>query len=270
MIRVGTALAAGVKHGLGVSSILDAANRCPPAEMPSRFTEIVGRVDRPAGAALEEAIARWRRALGDFPRRAAGELADHSRRLAGAPGTATDAVDGGATVPLELDGDAWLDLVRRIGATQPATRHVGTYLTGDPSALPALPGEVDVRTTPQRAASLMLPGGPCPVVRVGDIPYGILPVASREAQWQAASDDPAIEPTILRRAENAAAIDAHVAPESGTAAGADAAGILKIVTRGFNPAVLIVGIGDPLVLPTDRVRRDALRLDMLADLAFLF
>ena len=179
-----------------------------------------------------------------------------------APGSATNAVDGGQTVPLELDADTWLDLARRAGTTQAGTREVATCLTGDPTALPALPGgEVDVRTTPQRAAGLLipaifgralhdqwllgvdghaaarwaarwlLPGGPCPVIRVGDIPYGILPVAAREARWQAASDEPAIETAILRRTELAAAIGEKVAHASGTASGADAARILGIVTR---------------------------------------
>ena len=86
MIRPGTALAAGALPGLGVAAIIDAANRCPPAQEPSRFTRIVGRAQRPNEGAVGAAIDRWRREMGDFARRAAqaaAEVADQGRRLAG-------------------------------------------------------------------------------------------------------------------------------------------------------------------------------------------
>jgi hypothetical protein len=82
-----------------------------------------------------------------------------------APGTATNAVDGAPTVPTELDADAWFDLVRKPGWAQAGTRQVATCLTGSPTSMPALPGgHVDVRTVPQRAAGLLVPGvlsAPC-------------------------------------------------------------------------------------------------------------
>jgi hypothetical protein len=179
-----------------------------------------------------------------------------------APGTATNAVDGAATTPTELDADAWFALLRTLGWAQAGTRQVSTYLTGDPRSLPALPaGDVDVRTVPQRAAGLLvpgvfgralhdqwrlgldghaiqrwatrwlLPGGPCPVIRVGDVPYGVLPVASPPSRWRHASDEPAIEDEIIRHTERAAVIAATVAEADDTLLGADADRVLDQVAR---------------------------------------
>ena len=179
-----------------------------------------------------------------------------------APGTATNAVSGADTVTTELDADAWFALVRRIGWTQAGTRHAATYLTGDPQSLPALPaGEVDVRTVSQRAVSLLgpaifgralhdqtnlglgghliarwatrwlLPGGACPIIRVGDVPYGVLPIGAPSSRWVAASDDPAIENAILTHAERAAAISTRVSESTATLAAAKAARVLAQIAR---------------------------------------
>ena len=178
-----------------------------------------------------------------------------------APGTATNAVDGWPTVTTDLSADAWFDLVRRPGWTQSGTRQLATSITGDPTSLPALPGgDADVRTTPQRVASLLvpgvlgrafhdqwglgteghaaarwatrwlLPGGPYPVVRLGDIPYGILPAASPPGRWLVASGDPAVEKWMLRMADRAATIAASAAESAGTVAGADPGRVLELLT----------------------------------------
>jgi hypothetical protein len=178
------------------------------------------------------------------------------------PGTATNTVDAAPTIATELDADAWFDLVRRIGWTQAGTRHVATCLTGDAKSLPALPaGDVDVRTSAQRAACLLmpgifgralhdewalgpaahaaerwatrwlLPGGAYPVIRVGDVPYGVLPVASAAQRWKVASDDPSLEGAILRHVEKSAAIAADVAEARDTLLGANAERVLDQLVR---------------------------------------
>jgi hypothetical protein len=179
-----------------------------------------------------------------------------------APGAATKTVDGEPTVVLDLSADALFDLVRRPGWAQAGTRQLAISVTGDPVSLPALPGgDVDVRSTPQRAASLLVPGifgralleewnlginghaaarwatrwllprGPCPVVRLGDVPYGILPASAPPARWKAASDDPAFEEAMLGYVYRSGAIAASVSETAGNIAGANHERVLELLTR---------------------------------------
>jgi len=200
--------------------------------------------------------------LGDTP---ASELfsahAQSGRLGALEPGTPTNSVDGRATAATELDADGWLELLGRPGWTQAGTRALALCLTGDPAGLPALPGgTVDVRTTAQRAAMLLLPallgrafhdewrlgvdgyaaarwatrwllpGGQCPTLRLGDIPYGVLPAAPHPDAWIAASDDPPVELPLLRRAQAAARVAGAVSEAAGTMMGASQARVLELLT----------------------------------------
>lgn len=160
-IRPGTALAAGAQPGLGVAAIIDAANQCPPAEEPSRVTRIVGRGERPGEAAVDAAIERWRRALGDFARRAAqaaGEVADHGRRLA-------DERRPRRCRPADL-GRLAGDLAGAVDPSRPgapAIRRVrGRYQgLGDPFPAPVYEPELDLPLAPviaRLAPQWLLPG----------------------------------------------------------------------------------------------------------------
>ena len=161
MVRPGTALTAGAKPGLGVASILDAANECPPPQPPSRFTEIIGAVERPSEAGVESAVAEWRRALGDFARRAqqaAGEVADHGRHLAGErrPRRCRKADFGRLAGRLA-------DAVDPSRPNAPAVRRVrGRYQgLGDPFPSPVFEPELDLPLAPvlaRLAPQWLLPG----------------------------------------------------------------------------------------------------------------
>ena len=199
--------------------------------------------------------------VGDVP---ASELfaahADAGRLGILAPGTATNAVDGGATVSIDPGPDEWFSLLSRPGWGQAGTRQLATYLTGDPESLLAVPGgDVDVRTSAQRATPILvpavlgralhdewrlglnghaagrwaarwlLPGGPCPSFRIGDVPYGVAPAAAALARWVIASDDPAVEQAILQHAHAASAVATVVAETHGTIAGANPEQVLNLL-----------------------------------------
>lgn len=80
------------------------------------------------------------------------------------------------------------------------------------------------------AARLVAPLGALPAVRVGDVPYGLLPASDLDA-WRAAPTDPVFEPTV--RAVVRTVLDTWVtaAEDGGTAEGATAEGLLDILGR---------------------------------------
>lgn len=80
------------------------------------------------------------------------------------------------------------------------------------------------------AGRLLTPLGPFPAVRVGDLPYGVLPTTDLSA-WRAATGDPPWEAPLVTVLKAALPSWAQGAAEGGTAAGADAARLLNILGR---------------------------------------
>lgn len=80
------------------------------------------------------------------------------------------------------------------------------------------------------AGKNLLPEGPLPPIRIGDQPYGVLPVTSL-ARWDAADDVAKVEATLVAHLSEARALWANVARNAGTIAGADAEKVLYLLER---------------------------------------
>ena len=105
------------------------------------------------------------------------------------------------------------------------------------------------------AARVLAPLGPYPAVRVGDVPYGVLPVVDLSS-WVVAAGDPVWESTIASVFRSAAAGGSDVLSAwaaagvaGGTALGADADGLLEIIGRVPTSRVM----GSRIYLPLEIV-----------------
>ncbi len=167
-----------------------------------------------------------------------------------APGTPTTTVDGAPAADLAGAAETWWEILH----TKPVEEHrrLAQLLTGEPELLGALPGSVEAHghleqaavrslwpglwgsesdqawatgagTGPAAdwAADSLAPEGPFPTLRVGNQPYGLLPVASLRS-WRPDRSDPAMEERLrkplIHLAERwaAAAIARGSLPEVGT------------------------------------------------------
>ena len=164
-----------------------------------------------------------------------------------APGTATNTVDGAPAADLGQDPDAWLDAMA--SPTPPSSGEVSTALTGVAGMLglplnragehrlwsqglvaglwPALWGFAQknvwalghAQDLPAWAARAVCPEGAFPTLRIGDQPYGLLPVTEL-ARWQAADGDPTVEAAMAEPLRVLCAEWARVAEGRGTVEGA--------------------------------------------------
>ncbi|KPM52302.1 hypothetical protein ACG83_28270 [Frankia sp. R43] len=174
-------------------------------------------------------------------------------------GTATNSVDGARAADLARDPEVWRTLLTA-PPPQPGAEAVSAALTGKDSALGPLPGgETDHRPVNQAlvgslwsvlwghwvkdvwldgkglelgawAYDHLAPEGPLPPIRIGDQPYGVLPV-SAPSRWVTAPGDPAVEKHVLRVGLGARDVAATAAEAAGTIVGADTARLLDLIGR---------------------------------------
>ena len=212
-------------------------------------------------------------------------------------GAATNTVDGEPAADLAQDPETWRLLLLAGGGGDPGTAAVSAAITGQPDALAPLPGgaassaDLDHQMVAamwpgvfgfglknlwsiddgafaagQWALDNLLPQGPVPPIRIGDQPYGVLPVTDLRA-WRAAPGDPPVEeqmrPFLVRGLDAWAA----AAEAAGTTAGADTDRLLQVLShtpssaqyswRWFAPLELLHPLGWGFgsgVLHTDLVR----------------
>lgn len=143
-----------------------------------------------------------------------------------APGTATNTVAGEPTTDLGRGSAYWWELARRSGLDQPAPLELELALAGGRAQLaplhdgalelrgpaeamvralwPAVWGRgmkdvwgagVDAYDAGEWAARHLTPEGPFPAIRVGDQPYGVLPVTTL-GKWVTHPSDPRVEAPI--------------------------------------------------------------------------
>ena len=80
------------------------------------------------------------------------------------------------------------------------------------------------------ASRWLHPQGPLPPIRIGDQPYGILPLTSL-ARWDSAGDPLDVEAVLADRLRSALPLWRGAGELGGNAAGADSAGILDLLAR---------------------------------------
>lgn len=176
-------------------------------------------------------------------------------------GVATNTVDGQPAADLATDPESWRALTLSGGAGDLGTAAVSTVLTGRPDALSPLPGGAAYHLDRAHAmvAALwpgvfgyslknlwsigeasfaaglwamdnLVPEGPVPPVRIGDQPYGVLPVTDLR-EWVVATGDPDVEeqlrPWLLRGLDHWAA----AAESAGTTADADTDRLLEVIAQ---------------------------------------
>ncbi len=176
-------------------------------------------------------------------------------------GAPTNTVDGEPAADLAQDPETWRQLLLTGGASDPGTAAVSTAITGQPDALAPLPGgaassaDLDHQMVAamwpgvfgfglknlwsiddgafaagQWALDNLRPQGPVPPIRIGDQPYGVLPVTDLRA-WRAAPGDPPVEeqmrPSLVRGLHAWAA----AAEAAGTTAGADTDRLLQVLSH---------------------------------------
>ncbi|MCL8015887.1 hypothetical protein [Streptomyces sp. AS02] len=169
------------------------------------------------------------------------------------PGDPTNTVDAAAAAHLGDDPDRWLDALS--APATPSSRAVNAALTGSADAFrvlldddpehiahaehlvaglwPALWGfaQTSVWRLPNAedaaawAARNLCPEGPWPPLRIGDQPYGLLPVTSL-AEWRPAPGDPGVEAGMIGALRVLRARWAQAARERGTVLGAETNGLL--------------------------------------------
>ncbi|WP_433379232.1 hypothetical protein ACQPZX_13120 [Actinoplanes sp. CA-142083] len=169
------------------------------------------------------------------------------------PGDPTNTVDAAPAAHLGDDPDRWLDALS--APATPSSRAVSAALTGSPDAFrvlldddpehiahaehltaglwPALWGFAqtsvwrlpDAEAAAAWAAGNLCPEGPWPPLRIGDQPYGLLPVTSL-AEWRPAPGDPAVEAGMIGALRVLRERWARAARERGTVLGADTEGLL--------------------------------------------
>jgi hypothetical protein len=198
-------------------------------------------------------------------------------------GEATNAVDGEPAADLARDAETWRRLITDPGTAAAGTEAVSFALTGRPDALKPLPGAdsdpqaigralvaalwasvfghglKDVLGLGPRvhdagvwALENLCPEGPVPPIRIGDQPYGIVPVTSLAA-WKPAPGDPPVEEAMRPSLERLRASCAAAAEKRGTAVGADTDRLLELLSatpssfgyswRWMLPLALVHGLG---------------------------
>lgn len=195
--------------------------------------------------------------LGDGdPAKLLGAHVDAGRLALLGPGTATNTVDGGRTA--EPDADQWWAAYLR-GAGNPGTGRAAEALTGRTTALPALPGEPAPSPWPQLMAALwpalaghalrdlggfgqqvyrlgdaltggLAPEGPYPALRIGDQPYGVLPVTALAA-WKPGPGEPKALADLAATLQAMRAAWTAAAQLRGTVVGADAARLADLIAQ---------------------------------------
>ncbi|HTP99463.1 MAG TPA: hypothetical protein VMN56_09060 [Casimicrobiaceae bacterium] len=80
------------------------------------------------------------------------------------------------------------------------------------------------------AGRYLMPEGPLPPIRIGDQPYGVLPVTSL-ARWDCAGDTADVEAALVAHLTEARALWAQIARDAGTIAGADSDKVLALLER---------------------------------------
>ncbi|MFI9588155.1 hypothetical protein ACIHCQ_41690 [Streptomyces sp. NPDC052236] len=175
-------------------------------------------------------------------------------------GTPTNSVDGEPAADLARDPETWRVLLTT-PPPQPAAEALGLALTGRPSALAPLPG-ADIYHVPLNQALVaglwsalwghavkdvwglgdrglaaglwaldnLVPEGPLPPLRIGDQPYGVLPVSSSE-RWVPEASDPAVEAGILPVVAGLTDAAARAAEAAGTVVGAETERLLDLIGR---------------------------------------
>lgn len=175
-------------------------------------------------------------------------------------GAPTNSVDGERAADQARDPETWRTLLTA-PPPQPAATALGLALTGHPDALAPLPGGESDHLPLNQAlvASLwsavwghavkdvwglgdrgldvglwaldnLAPEGPLPPLRIGDQPYGVLPVSSPD-HWVPESTDSPVEDrlnTIARALRDTAA---RAAEAAGTVVGADTDRLLDLIAR---------------------------------------
>lgn len=143
------------------------------------------------------------------------------------PGSPTTSIDGKSATPLGCDADVWRGLVSIDGNAQPGTKAISAAITGATANVRAVPGgEADHRSLSRAlmgtlwpalwghslaniwgyghrvdelglwAVENVFPEGPLSALRVGNQPYGLLPITSLH-RWKFASGDPNIETELI-------------------------------------------------------------------------
>ncbi|MFG2076337.1 hypothetical protein [Nonomuraea maritima] len=197
------------------------------------------------------------------------------------PMTPTNTVAGAPAADLGRDPATWLATARAHGAGtadglaswltgQPVLDGVPSADTSLPAAVPPLVAALwpvlwqrwlkDVAGAPHEvlemggwAARLLAPFGPVPALRVGDVPYGVLPAADLTA-WAGGPVDPPWEAPLVTVLNTVLPRWAQAAERGGTAAGADATQLLDILARV--PTSRAIGSRKLLPLETVVLLRD--------------
>lgn len=177
-----------------------------------------------------------------------------------APGTPTNTIHGEAAADLATGAQIWLDLLRmddpQIGAVQ-----VSQAMTGAANKLGPMPGgEISVRDLNQTlvrvlwpvlwshpfrdvlglgssitdvgiwAGENLLPEGPLPAIRIGNLPYGLLPATSLD-NWEREPTDLWVEETLRPHLQRLRQDWAAVAESTGTTENADTQKLLDLLGR---------------------------------------
>jgi|HubBroStandDraft_6_1064221.scaffolds.fasta_scaffold18603_1 hypothetical protein len=176
-------------------------------------------------------------------------------------GAPTNTVDGEPAADLAQDPETWRQLVLTGGSGDPGTGAVSTAITGRPETLAPLPGgaaysaDLDHHmvaamwpgvfgfglknlwsiddgafTAGQWALDNLLPQGPVPPIRIGNQPYGVLPVTDLRA-WRAAPGDPPVEEQLCPSLVSGLHAWATAAETAGTTAGADTGRLLQVLSQ---------------------------------------
>jgi hypothetical protein len=145
-----------------------------------------------------------------------------------APGTPTNTIDGAPAATLATDPDSWLAVLQ--SPANDTERSVSLALTGDSALLGNLPGPSEPHRSWNAAAvaglwpalwgfagddvwaiawpgtsdaaawapHALFPEGPYPILRIGSLPYGLLPATSL-VRWQTAAGEPTVETGLQPR-----------------------------------------------------------------------
>jgi hypothetical protein len=127
-------------------------------------------------------------------------------RLAGVPGADTTMLDATRSLTVALWPTLWQRWLKDVEHA-PSVYELGDW-----------------------AARLVHPLGPYPALRVGSVPYGVLPVAA-VGSWQAAPHDPPWEPVVALLAQRLLPSWVAGAAAAGTAVGASAEQLLDVIGR---------------------------------------
>ncbi|MCB0252373.1 MAG: hypothetical protein KDI55_01450, partial [Anaerolineae bacterium] len=177
-----------------------------------------------------------------------------------APGSPTNTVHGEPAADLAQNGGVWLDLLRN-PPDQTGASQISQTLTGDPDRLLPLPdGDTAARFLNQNlvralwpvlwghpfkdilglgaavhkaglwAGDNLIPEGPSPALRIGSVPYGLLPTSSL-VHWTPDNNDPAFEVVMADHLARLRADWRAAAETAGNVENADTAQLLDLLSR---------------------------------------